>query len=43
MAPSLLDQLEIEAAYWGQTVGVRYGEPFTSREPLGLSDLSSLI
>jgi bacillithiol biosynthesis deacetylase BshB1 len=41
--PGFVDQLEIEAAYWGKTIGVRYGEPFHSREPIGLSDLASLI
>ena len=43
MNPSFIDQLEIEAAYWGKTIGVQYGEPFTSREPIGLSDLCSLV
>ncbi len=43
LKPSFIDQLEIEAAYWGKTIGVRYGEPFTSREPIGLSNLLSLI
>ncbi len=41
--PSFLDQLQIEAAYWGKSIGVKYGEPFTSREPIGLSDFDSLI
>ncbi|MGI9517185.1 MAG: bacillithiol biosynthesis deacetylase BshB1 [Pirellulaceae bacterium] len=43
VSPSFIDQLEIEAAYWGKTIGVRYGEPFTSREPIGLAALSSLV
>lgn len=43
LQPSFLDQLKIEAAYWGKTIGVRYGEPFTSREPLGLTEFSGLI
>jgi len=38
-----LKRLENEAAYWGQSIGVRYGEPFTSREPIGLSDFSALV
>ena len=37
MDPSFLDQLKIEAAYWGKTIGVKYGEPYNSREPIGLS------
>jgi LmbE family N-acetylglucosaminyl deacetylase len=40
--PPFLEQLQIEAAYWGKTIGVRYGEPFTSREPIGLSSLEHL-
>ncbi len=38
-----IDQLEIEAACWGKVIGVRYGEPFTCREPIGLGNLASLI
>ena len=41
--PTFLDKLEHEAAYWGKTIGVAYGEPFTSREPLGLSSMSELV
>ena len=41
--PTFVDQLRDEAAYWGKTIGVKYGEPFTSREPIGLSDFASLI
>lgn len=41
--PSFLDQREIQASYWGQLIGVRYGEPFACREPIGLTELSSLI
>jgi bacillithiol biosynthesis deacetylase BshB1 len=43
VSPTFLEQLEVEAAYWGKCIGVRYGEPFTSREPLGLSDLRGLV
>lgn len=43
MKPSFLDQLRDEAAYWGKSIGVAYGEPFTSREPIGMTDFSSLI
>ncbi len=42
-SPSFMDQLRDEAAYWGKTIGVRYGEPFTCREPIGLNDLSALV
>ncbi len=42
-SPTFLDQLRDEAAYWGKSIGVRYGEPFTSREPIGMSSMTSLI
>jgi N-acetylglucosamine malate deacetylase 1 len=40
---SFIEQLEIDARYWGGSIGVRYGEPFTCREPIGLLDLNPLI
>jgi len=43
MDPSFLDQLKIEAAYWGKTIGVKYGEPYNSREPIGLSGFDKLV
>ena len=43
LQPSLVDQFEIEAAYWGQKIGVRFGEPFACREPIGLRGLSELV
>jgi len=42
-SPTFLDGLRDEAAYWGKTIGVRYGEPFSCREPIGLSSMQSLI
>ena len=42
-SPSMLERLRDEAAYWGKTIGVRYGEPFASREPLGLRSLGGLV
>jgi bacillithiol biosynthesis deacetylase BshB1 len=41
--PTFLDQLHTEAAYWGKAIGVKYGEPFTSREPIGVSALTALV
>lgn len=41
--PTFLDRLRDEAAYWGKSIGTRYGEPYASREPLGLSNLRSLV
>ena len=43
VVPSMIDRARTEAAYWGQMIGVQYGEPFTCREPIGLNDLNSLI
>jgi bacillithiol biosynthesis deacetylase BshB1 len=42
-SPSFLQQFRDEASFWGRTIGVSYGEPFTSREVIGVSDFSSLI
>lgn len=42
-SPTFLERLRDEAAYWGKTIGVRYGEPFTCREPLGLATTVGLI
>lgn len=42
-APTFLDRLRDEAAWWGKTIGTRYGEPFACREPLGMSSLQSLV
>ena len=41
--PQFFDQIRDEAAYWGKSIGVKYGEPFTSREPLGMTNFSSLV
>ncbi len=41
--PTLVDGFEIEAAYWGKTIGVRYGEPFACREPLGMRSMEELV
>ncbi|REJ66750.1 MAG: bacillithiol biosynthesis deacetylase BshB1 [Planctomycetota bacterium] len=42
-SPTFLERLRDEAAYWGKTIGTRYGEPFACREPLGLAGLAELI
>jgi bacillithiol biosynthesis deacetylase BshB1 len=36
---SVLDRMR----FWGHTVGVRHGEPFASREPIGLGGLGDLL
>jgi N-acetylglucosamine malate deacetylase 1 len=41
--PSFLEKIRDEAAYWGKMIGTRYGEPFTCREPIALTDLRGLI
>lgn len=41
-APTIIDRLEQQAAYWGWSIGTRYGEPFASREPVGLTGFGEL-
>lgn len=41
--PTFVDGLRDEAAYWGKCIGVRYGEPFTSREPIGMKTMTGLV
>lgn len=43
IAPSFIDRLEQEAANWGRLIGTSYGEPFASREPIGIRSWDSLI
>lgn len=40
--PTLLDRLANEDAHWGHLIGTAAGEPFATREPLGLSTLRGL-
>jgi len=42
-SPTLLDRIRDQAAYWGWAIGTRYGEPFASREPIGLTRLDGLV
>ena len=41
--PTFIDRLRDQAAYWGWSIGTNYGEPFASREPIGLSGISELL
>ncbi len=41
--PTFLDRLTEQAATWGWSIGARYGEPFASREPVGLRSLRCLM
>lgn len=42
-SPSFIERLREQAAYWGWSIGVRYGEPLASREPVGLNSLAGLL
>lgn len=37
------DMVRARNAYWGSLIGTQYGEPFASREQLGLRGISELI
>ena len=41
--PTMLDRFRDDAAYWGKLINRRYGEPFTTREPLALDSFNSLV
>jgi bacillithiol biosynthesis deacetylase BshB1 len=41
--PDFLEQIRIRALYFGQTIGVRYGEPFVSPVPLGVKSFFDLV
>jgi N-acetylglucosamine malate deacetylase 1 len=41
--PTFLDQLRDQAAFWGWSIGAAFGEPFASREVVGLASLRDLM
>lgn len=41
--PTFIDRLREQAATWGFAINTRYGEPFASREAVGLLSLSGLV
>lgn len=41
--PTFLDELRDRARYWGWTIGADYGEPFLSREEIGLRGFRDLM
>jgi N-acetylglucosamine malate deacetylase 1 len=41
--PTFLDDVRDRARYWGWSIGTTYGEPFASREEVGLRGLRDLI
>jgi bacillithiol biosynthesis deacetylase BshB1 len=42
-APTFLDRLRDQAAYWGWSISTAYGEPFYSREPIGVASMRDLL
>ena len=40
---SFSDKLQTDAEHWGDLIGCRFGEPFSCREPLGISAVDALI
>jgi bacillithiol biosynthesis deacetylase BshB1 len=41
--PTFIDRLRDQAAYWGWSIGAKYGEPFWSREAIGLKSLRDFV
>ena len=41
--PTFIDRLRDQAAYWGWAIGTNYGEPFWSREPIGVASLRDFV
>ncbi len=41
--PGFIDANRARAGHYGKMIGVRYGEPFWSHEPLGTQDLFSMV
>ena len=41
--PTMIDRFRDEAAYWGRMIGTAFGEPFASREPIGLKSMATLV
>ncbi len=39
----LIDRVRQMSAMWGWSIGVEYGEPFASREPIGLSGMGEVV
>ncbi len=41
--PTIFDDLRDRARYWGWAIGATYGEPFVTREEVGLRNLRDLV
>jgi hypothetical protein len=39
----VLENVDAAARWWGSMIGVARGEPFTSREPIGLRGFGDLF
>jgi len=37
------DKLQTDAQHWGDLIGCRFGEPFSCREPIGISAVDALV
>ena len=42
-SPTFLDRLRDQAASWGWSISTKFGEPFASREPIGLQTMEGLL
>jgi len=42
-SPTALDRLRDQAAYWGWSIGTKYGEPFALREAHGVTGFDEVI
>jgi hypothetical protein len=42
-SPTVLERVDAADAWWGSMIGVARGEPFTSREPIGLRGFGDLF
>jgi bacillithiol biosynthesis deacetylase BshB1 len=41
--PTFIDRQRDQAAYWGWSIGTQYGEPFASREAIGVKGMREFV
>jgi bacillithiol biosynthesis deacetylase BshB1 len=41
--PTVIESVIDRSRYWGHLIGTRHGEPFATREPLGLTGLGEMV
>lgn len=41
--PTFIDRLRDQAAFWGWSIGVNYGEPFMCRETVGVTSMKDFV